>query len=145
MSTDNKKSKTSSELSKDNTKSSVQKQRMSTLQKIKNDVFFIDQFIEKTNYKLNSQLAEINSLVEKNNNVISGYKKRKETLKNPTQKELNKLQDVSTTIFANNFSIIDKKIGLMEIHLKEVYAKLDTLGKSVSKLCDVLMTQSEES
>tara|TARA_B100001093_G_C26176653_1_gene738069 strand:+ start:103 stop:531 length:429 start_codon:yes stop_codon:yes gene_type:complete len=116
---------------------------IASLKQIKNSLFFIDKFQEKTNYTINKELAEINSLVEKNNQIINAYKIRK-TKVAKTQKEINEITKMSTSIFEYNSAIIDRKIGLMEIHLKEVYSKITTVSKAITQLSDIMIENLED-
>ena len=113
------------------------------LTKIKNDLFFIDRFSEKTNFNINRELAEINARVEKNNALIETYKESTRTPpKNQTQR--NKNVDMVVDILSHNSTVIEKKVNLMELHLKEIYDKIELLGKSVTSLCSVVQNTLDE-
>ena len=51
---------------------------------------------------------------------------------------------MSTSIFEYNSAIIDRKIGLMEIHLKEVYSKITTVSKAITQLSDIMIENLED-
>tara|TARA_Y200000002_G_C22541399_1_gene604158 strand:- start:562 stop:933 length:372 start_codon:yes stop_codon:yes gene_type:complete len=113
------------------------------LQKIRNDLFFIDKFVSTVNFKINRELAEIEIKVEKNNKLIEKY--REIEFKNyKTQKTFNSNTNLAIEVFANNFSIIDQKIRLMETHTQQIYEKINLLATSITKLSTILEEEIEE-
>ena len=120
-------------------KGSNKKKAVKALTDVKNQLFFIDQFFEQTNYNINKQLAEISVMVEKNNARINQFKQKREAYKKSLDTKKADSVDMLVDVFYDNFAITDKKVGLMEIHLKEVYQKIELLGKSVTKVCDVML------
>ena len=51
------------------------------------------------------------------------------------------MHEKAIRIYDQNFIVADKKIALMEIHLKEIYKKIETLGKAITNLSDVLISE----
>lgn len=105
---------------------------------IKADLINISKFMDQANYDINSKYAEINVRVEKNNTLINTYKTFDEK-KLKRQSEFNRKVDLATEIFSNNFDIMEQKFSLMETHFQEIYKKLETLAKSLSKVIDITL------
>ena len=108
------------------------------LTKIKNDLFFIDKFTEATDHIFNRQLAEISVNVEKVSKLIEKFKIL-DTKKKLSQNEINNKTDLAITVLSNNFDITNKKVFLMETHTKEIYGKINLLGKSLTDVCNLMI------
>ena len=80
-------------------------EKILTLRAVKNSVFFIDEFLEETNYKINRELAEINLFVEKNNTLIDQYKKDRLQHKNVKKTKIELLHEKAIRIYDQNFII----------------------------------------
>lgn len=113
------------------------------LTKIKNNIYFIDRFTEKSNFKINQSLAEINAEVKENNILIKKFKEIKNK-KSSNQDEINQCNKLAVEMFGRNFSIIDKKISLMETHTQEIYRKINLLAENLTTLCNALADKNAD-
>ena len=113
------------------------------LTKIKNNIYFIDRFTEKSNFKINQSLAEINAEVKENNTLIKKFKEIKNK-KSSNQDEINQCNKLAVEMFGRNFSIIDKKISLMETHTQEIYRKINLLAENLTTLCNALADKNAD-
>tara|TARA_A100001015_G_C14959191_1_gene700092 strand:+ start:869 stop:1231 length:363 start_codon:yes stop_codon:yes gene_type:complete len=113
------------------------------LKKIRTDLFFIDKFVSTINFKINKEINEIDLNVTQNNKLIEKYKKL--DVKNyKTQKTFNSNTSLAIDIFSNNFSIIDQKVRLMEVHTQQIYEKINLLAKNITKLTTIIEEDIDE-
>ena len=94
----------------------------------------ISQFSDDIYYKINNSLAEINSRVDINDKKVEEYQNLK---KSKSSNAVTRI-DMALDIVSENFTILNKKTSLIDVYTKDIYERIEILGKSLTKQSQIM-------
>tara|TARA_B100000700_G_scaffold315331_1_gene403241 strand:+ start:331 stop:738 length:408 start_codon:yes stop_codon:yes gene_type:complete len=109
------------------------------LNKIIDDLKNIHQFEGDPYYHINKTILEIDARVNQNAKKVDQYRALKK-LKNSSQL---KRIDLGLDIYSENFTIVNQKNELFDFYIKDIYERIEKIGKSITTQSHILLKISD--
>ena len=94
----------------------------------------IGKFTPKELYNINMKTEEIDAGLDKNNKKAEMYRLLKSTPDTKPIKHIN----LAIDIFSENFDVINKKMDLFDFYMKDIYSRIEKIGKVMESMGSLL-------